>query len=62
MLNSPLLLQIAYSLLAQLHSLQSLYIILEVFPVLPSNAGLPLELELLAGLRGISMLENQGER
>ena len=48
--------------LAQLHSLQSLYTISEVFSVLPSDAGLPLELELLAGLEGILMLENQGKR
>ena len=62
MLNSPLLLQIARPSLAQLHSLQSLCAASEVFPVLPSDAGPPLELELLAGLGGISMLENQGER
>ena len=62
MLNSPLLLQIMYPSLTQLHSLQSLYTVLEVFPVLPFNAGPPLELELLAGLGGILMLENQGKR
>ena len=62
MLNLPLLLQIIYPLLTQLHSLQSLYTALEVFPVLSSDTGLPLELELLAGLGGILMLENQGKR